>query len=247
MASLFQQQTGPQPPRQVTSAIEIQAILKNLQSARDALHIKFDERSLQFQSFVVQLDEQHLWLDELIPREGDKFMAQGESFRIDSWHDGVHVFWDCSSATCVELEGAPAYRLPLPAELTHHQKRGAFRAGMPPGIQALLTLADSRLKKNVQGRLNDVSATGCRATFEGDLQGLIKPGQELGQSWIALPDGGRLSVTLEARHIKHDVERNTTLLGLAFKKVDAMTQRQIDRFVNFLQREARRFEREDLF
>lgn len=93
MASLFQQQTGPQPPRQVTSAIEIQAILKNLQNARDALHIKFDERSLQFQSFVVQLDEQYLWLDELIPREGDKFMAQGESFRIDSWHDGVHVFW----------------------------------------------------------------------------------------------------------------------------------------------------------
>lgn len=247
MSSLFQQQNGPQPPREVTSPIEVLSILKGLFNQRSSLQIRFDERSTQFQTFIVHVDNQYVWLDELIPREGDRFMTQGESFRVDAWHDGVHIHWNAPAADCLDYDESPAYRLPLPSQLTYHQKRGAYRASMPPGIQAKLFLRHQKTRATLEGRVLDVSATGCQVTFEGDCSDQIKSGEEYTQSWLILPDGSRLDVILEARHLRFNENRDNSYVGMAFKKVDALTQRQIDRFVNFLQREARRLEKDDLF
>jgi c-di-GMP-binding flagellar brake protein YcgR len=52
---------------------------------------------------------------------------------------------------------------------------------------------------------------------------------------------------MEVRHAVYEEAIDETHIGLRFKQPGALMQRQIDRFVNFLQREARRLEKDDLF
>ncbi|SDS67806.1 c-di-GMP-binding flagellar brake protein YcgR, contains PilZNR and PilZ domains [Halopseudomonas xinjiangensis] len=246
---LFEQEVGPQPPRDVRSQIEITSLLKTLQQSRDPLMVTFSERAQKFQSFIVNIDSASgmLWIDELIPREGDRYVEQGESFRIDAWHEGVHMRWSCAGAQKVVFENAPAYSAPLPADMIYHQKRGAFRAAVHRSLETKVGLIKQQRQHQILGELADISATGCKARFVGDLRNQVTPGELHEQSFVELPDAGRIGLTVEVRHIVYDEAAGESHVGLRFHQPPPSAQRQIDRYVNTLQREARRLEKEDLF
>ncbi|MNP39202.1 Flagellar brake protein YcgR [compost metagenome] len=52
---------------------------------------------------------------------------------------------------------------------------------------------------------------------------------------------------VEVRHVKYDEKLNLTFAGMRFHRINGLEQRQVERFVYQLQREARRFEKEELF
>lgn len=249
MSTLFNQEAGPQPPRDLRSPIEILSLLKNIQQRRDPLHITFLERPQKFQSFLVKIDieAKALWLDEMMPRGGDRYAIAGEAFRVDAWHEGVHMRWECAGAQRLILDGAPTYSTPIPLEMVYHQKRGAFRAVVKRSMQLGVHLGHAKRDVSLDGTLVDISATGCKARFSGDRTKQLPPGDLFERCWLELPETGRLSPGIEIRHAHYDPESNETHAGLIFRQPAAGAQRQIDRFVNFLQREARRLEKEDLF
>lgn len=249
MTSLFAQPDGPQPPRDVRSPIEICALLKNLQQSRTPLSIHFNDRNDAFQSFIVQLDNQRqlVWIDEMIPQAGDRYMSQGEPCRLEAWQEGAHLYWQGEGAVREMLDDAPAFRLNLPQLLVYHQKRGAFRAPVRRSLDVGISLAHSKLGAAPRGHLMDISATGCKARLEGNQVNLLPPGEVFDLSHLNLPDSGRTPVAVEIRHRHYFTDGDETHVGLMFHRMGPGLQRQIDRFVNFLQREARRMERDDLF
>ena len=249
MSNLFSQEAGPQPPREIRAQVEIMALLKTLMQSRDPLTITFADRNQKFQSFIVKLDtdQAELWIDEMIPREGDKYASQGESFRIDAWHEGIHMRWNCPGATQVQLEDAPAYATGVPDEMHYHQKRGAFRASVRRTANIAIELAHPERQRRFTAYLMDLSATGCKVRLEGDLSRFMMAGELYTPAILNLPDAGRVEVAAEVRHVHFREDANETHVGLMFKQPSALAQRSIDRFVNYLQREARRLEREDLF
>lgn len=249
MSSLFNQEPGPQPPRDVRSPIEILSLLKNIQQHRDHLRITFTDRPQKFQSFIVQIDNatKTLWIDEMMPRDGDRFATAGEAFRVDAWHEGVHMRWHCPGVQRLMLDGVPTYCAPLPEEMVYHQKRGAFRAAVRRSMELPVHLGHAERDVALDGTLVDISATGCKVRFTGDCTHQLPPGDLFERCSLELPDSGRLSLSVEMRHAQYDSASNESQVGLAFRQNPANTQRQIDRFVNHLQREARRLEKEDLF
>lgn len=247
--NLFEQEAGPQPPRQISSSLEINVLLKNLHAARTHVMISFAQRAQKYQSYVIDVDSttNSYWLDEMIPREGNRHAALGEPFRIEAWHEGVHMVWHCESATEVDLDGAPAFCASTPGELLYHQKRGAYRATVHRTLETGIGLIHDKRDTRLTGHLLDISATGCKARFSGDQSAQLKPGDIFQPSYLDLPETGRLSVALEIRHAIYDEARDETCAGLRFRQPSPIAQRQIDRYVNTLQREARRLEKDDLF
>lgn len=238
---------APQPPKVLTTPLEIIANLRMLQDNHDPLIITFHERAQRFQSYLVGIDREknELALDEMIPRDGERFLAAGESFRVEGFHEGVRIAWESTvSMHVVERDGERTYHGPLPDEVVYHQRRNAFRAALKLSQLVDIEVAGEKIKYPVRGKLLDISATGCKLRFDGNIAERLQLGQVYERFSVGLPFGS-MTAPVELRHLHFEERIDTTFAGVRFHNMSGLVQRQVERFVYQLQREARRFDKDD--
>ncbi|MHC6226668.1 flagellar brake protein [Pseudomonas sp. X10] len=246
---MFNETDAPQPPKVLNTPLEIAANLRLLLEGNDPLIITFHERSQRFQSYVVHVDRagNTLALDEMIPRDGERFLENGEPFRIEGFHDGVRIAWECNTPLSItEIDGHRCYRGSLPEEVTYHQRRNAFRAALKLSQLLEVVLDGDKLKGDgaLRGKLLDISATGCKLRFEGNVEERLQLGQVYEKFAAGAPLG--LNQTMvELRHLHYEERFNTTFAGVRFHNLNGQMQRRVESFVYQLQREARRFDKDD--
>ncbi|MEK1906933.1 MAG: flagellar regulator YcgR PilZN domain-containing protein [Pseudomonas sp.] len=247
MSNPFLDEDGPQPPKVLSAPLEIFTNLRLLQQHNDPLVITFKDRNQRFQSFVVEANRERgvLALDELVPNDGERFLKNGEAFRVEGFHDGVRIAWDCEDPIEIgELEGARCYWCHLPEKIIYHQRRSAFRAQLAQAQMVNIELNGKRLNRPIKGQMLDISATGCRLRFPGDITNVLQPGQVYESLSASLPVGN-LSTSIEARHVRFDEKVEMTFVGARFHRLGGLESRQVERFVYQLQREARRTDKDD--
>ena len=247
MSNASNVEDAPQPPKVLGTPLEVAANLRMLQESHDPLIITFHERALRCQSFLVEVDRENLRivLDEMIPREGEKYLEAGEPFKVEGFHDGVRVAWECNGTLSItQKEGGRCYVGALPSEVVYHQRRNAFRAALKLSQLVDVEIAGDRLKNTLVGKLLDISAHGCKLRFDGDISERLQLGQIYERFAAALPFGS-MTAPVELRHLHFEDRIDTTFVGVRFHNISGLVQRQIERFVYQLQREARRFDKDD--
>jgi len=249
VSSPFSQEDGPQPPKVLKAPVEIVANLRQLQQNHDPLIITFHERNQRFQSYVIEVDRDKnlLILDELVPNDGERYLANGEAFNVEAFHEGVRVAWKCEqNVRITEHEGARCYFSPMPLEVTYHQRRSAFRAPLKQTELIKVELAGDKLRTAIPGHLLDISATGCKLRFPGNISSSLQAGQVYERFTARFPFGA-MTTAIEMRHVQYEEKVDTTFVGARFHRINGQEQRLVERFVYQLQREARRFESDGLF
>jgi len=246
---VFDDADAPQPPQVLTTPLEVVSNLRALQDSHDPLIITFHDRAQRFQSYVVEVDRDSgtLALDELIPRDGEKFIENGEAFRVEGFHDGVRIAWECTTALTISQCGqGRCYRGSLPEQIVYHQRRNAFRAALKLSQLVDIVLDGDRLKGSgmLRGKLLDISATGCKLRFDGNVEDYLQLGQVYDRFSASKPLG-MSQVMVELRHLHYEERFNTTFAGVRFHNLNGQVQRRIESFVYQLQREARRFDKDD--
>ena len=237
----------PQPPKVLTTPLEIAANMRALMESHDPLIITFHERTHRFQSYIIAVDRDsnQITFDEMIPRDGERFLANGEPFRVEGFHDGVRIAWEVKAQFNL-IEAPRSYLGPLPEEVVYHQRRNAFRAALKLASLVDIQVGGEKLKAPLKGKLLDISATGCKLRFEGDFSERMQLGQVYDRFMAALPFGN-MSTSVELRYLHFEERLNTTFAGVRFHNISGLVQRQVERFVYQLQREARRFDKDDDF
>jgi c-di-GMP-binding flagellar brake protein YcgR len=237
----FAEDEGPQPPQILKTAVEIQANLRLLLDNHIPLLIRFAERNQRYQTYLVEISREKGWIafDELIPSDGERLMASAEPFQVEGYYEGVRIAWNNNHPVHLnELDGAPCYWTPLPDQILYHQRRNAYRA--PLSAQPIAAeLSGQSIKKPLEGKVLDMSATGCKISFPGNLQNSLQAGQVYEHLSAKLPFG-TITTAAELRHVVFDEKLDLTFCGMRFYRISGLTQRQIERFVYQLQREARR-------
>ncbi|WJK08531.1 flagellar brake protein [Pseudomonas fluorescens] len=239
---------APQPPKVLTTPLEISSNLRQLQESHDPLIITFHERSQRFQSYLIEVDRENgsIKLDEMIPRDGERFLEAGEPFKVEGFHDGVRIAWECTGTLSIkDSDGDRFYTGALPTEVVYHQRRNAFRAALKLTDLVSVVLGGEKLKAPLDGKLLDISATGCKLRFEGDITDRLQLGQVYDRL-IAAPLFGNQPVSVELRYLHFEEKLNITFAGLRFHNISGPAARNVERFVYQLQREARRFDKDDL-
>ena len=247
MSNALNAEDAPQPPKVLTTPLEIAGNLRMLQESHDPLIITFHERTQHFQSYVVNVDRENnsIALDEMIPRDGERFLLAGEPFRIEGFHEGVRIAWESNGPLTIdESNGTRCYRGTLPDEVVYHQRRNAFRAALKLAQLVSIELGGEKLKVPLAGKLLDISATGCKLRFDGDISNGLQLGQVYDRFIAALPFGN-MTTSVELRYLHHEEKIDTTFAGVRFHNMSGLVQRQVERFVYQLQREARRFDKDD--
>lgn len=244
--SPFQDNDGPQPPKLLKAHAEIVANLRLLQENNQPLVVSFEGRSQRFQSFVVDVDGKNgqLTLDELVPNDGERFLSNAETYSVQAFHEGVRIAWKCDRPTQIYQDSSSrCYIAPLPTEMYYHQRRNAYRAQLKKTDEVAVELAGKKLRAPLTGELQDISATGCKLKLKGDQSHALQSGEVYEQFTAALPFGA-VTTPVEMRHIAYNEKLDVTLVGARFYSLSGQVQRNIERFVYQLQREARRFDSE---
>jgi len=239
VSNLFFGDEGPQPPKVLTAPLEIYANLRPLLDNNIPLTLRFHERSQRYQSYLVEMNRETGWiaLDELIPNDGERLLLQGEAFNVEGFYEGARIFWTSQQDVHLgEIDGARCYWIPTPAELTYHQRRNAYRAQLKE-LAVTAQLGGAAVRNALEGRLLDISATGCKLSIKGN-QGNLQTGQVY-ELAAKLPIG-TIQTEVELRHLVVDEKLDMTMCGLRFHRLSGLTQRQIERLVYQLQRDARR-------
>lgn len=248
MSTPFTKDEGPLPPQILKTPAEVYSSLRTLHESNTPLLLSFTERRQCYQTFLVNINREKGWIaiDELVPNDGERLLIAGEAFQIEGLHEGVRIAWTNEHpAHASELDDAPCYWIPLPREIQYHQRRSAYRAqlmGQP--INAILN--GRTIKTPLVGTMLDMSATGCKLSFKGDIQDRLQTGQIYERFSATLPFG-TVTTEVELRHLAYDDKTDTTFCGLRFYRISGMTQRQVERFVYQMQREARRDQVVDRF
>lgn len=240
MSNPFAKEEGPQPPQILKTPAEIYSSLRPLLDSHTPLLLRFTERSQRYQTFLVDINREKGWiaLDELVPNDGERLLNAGETFQIEGFYEGVRIAWNNDHpAHAGELHDAPCYWIPLPVEILYHQRRNAYRAQLMGPISVVLN--GRTIKKPLAGTLLDMSATGCKLSFKGDIQDRLQTGQVYEQLSAKLPFG-TITTEVELRHLAYDEKIDATFCGMRFHRISGLTQRNVERFVYQLQREARR-------
>lgn len=244
---MFDAQDAPQPPKVLTTPLEIASNLRMLQESHDPLIITFQDRTQRFQSYVVDVNRENntLALDEMIPRGGERFLEAGIPFRVEGFHEGVRIAWECTTPLSIDdTHDHRCYRGALPREVLYHQRRSAFRAALKLSHLIDVQVAGEKLKSPIKGKLLDVSATGCKLRFEGDIGENLQLGQVYERFTAALPFG-QITTPVELRYLHFEERLNITFAGMRFHNMSGNVQRQVERFVYQLQRDVRRFDKDD--
>ncbi|MCX4219879.1 MULTISPECIES: flagellar brake protein [Pseudomonas] len=247
MSNVLSADDAPQPPKVLTTPLEISSNLRQLQESHDPLIITFHERSQRFQSYLIKVDRETatIALDEMIPRDGERFLLAGEPFKVEGFHDGVRIAWECDGKLNIEeSSGDRFYTGDLPTEVVYHQRRNAFRAALKLTDLVSVVLGGEKLKSPIDGKLLDISATGCKLRFEGDITDRLQLGQVYDRL-IAAPLFGNQPASVELRYLHFEEKLNITFAGLRFHNISGPAARNVERFVYQLQREARRFDKDD--
>ncbi len=92
------------------------------------------------------------------------------------------------------------YRGALPDEVVYHQRRNAFRAALKLAQLVSVELGGDKLKSPVDGKLLDISATGCKLRFDGDITERLQLGQVYERFIAALPFGN-MTAPVELRYL----------------------------------------------
>ncbi|MCY1443542.1 Flagellar brake protein YcgR [compost metagenome] len=191
-------------------------------------------------------DSNMISLDEMIPRDGERYLLAGEPFRVEGFHEGVRIAWESNGQLNIdESGGSRCYRGPLPDEVVYHQRRNAFRAALKLAQLVNVNLDGEKLKAPISGKLLDISATGCKLRFDGDITGSLQLGQVYDRFNADLPFG-KMTAPVELRYLHFEERISTTFAGVRFHNMSGLVQRQVERFVYQLQREARRFDKDDI-
>ena len=229
--------------------MEIVANLRQLQQNHDPLIITFLERNQRFQSYVIDVDREKnlLILDELVPNDGERYLANGEPFSVEAFHEGVRVAWQSEQTVRItEHDGSRCYFSPMPLEVTYHQRRSAFRAPLKQAELIKVQLAGDKLRTAIPGDLLDISATGCKLRFPGNISSSLQAGQVYERFTARFPFGA-MTTAIEMRHVLYEEKLDTTFVGARFHRINGQEQRLVERFVYQLQREARRADSDGLF
>jgi c-di-GMP-binding flagellar brake protein YcgR len=186
----------------------------------------------------VDLKSRAFAFDKITPEDGNEYIKAGKKMELSADFRGILVKFN--------LEGGLKYRKEnqefiskFPEKLLYLQRRDAYRAIVPRTYSVHCVFRSSESKKTFKGRLQDISGSGFKAFFKGDICEMLTTVENFDESTLHVGDES-MDCGLDARHAIYNEEKEITYCGFSFQPLTGMKSRYIETMVNNLQFEEQR-------
>jgi c-di-GMP-binding flagellar brake protein YcgR len=187
---------------------------------------------------LANLKNSSFFLDQVVPQKGNELIRGGHRFGIIADSQGIKIEFDVTGRLKYQPE-KEQFRVEFPSQVLYLQRRTAYRVIIPPAHEILVKLKMQDEGGNLVGQLADISSSGFKSLFKGDIVDRLKANTEIPIARIKFNDDNNMDCSLHARHIVR-TKSGDTQVGFAFNMISGMGQRFLDRLVGELQWEERR-------
>ena len=202
------------------------------------INIEGSEEKFTSAITLANLKNSSFFLDQVVPQKGNELIRAGQKFSIIADSQGVKIEFDVSGRLKYQPD-KEQYRVEFPSQVLYLQRRTAYRVMIPPAHQILVKLKMQDGGENLVGQLSDISSSGFKSIFKGDIVERLKANADIPIARIKFNDDNNMDCSLYARHIIN-TKSGDTQVGFAFNMISGMGQRFLDRLVGELQWEERR-------
>ncbi|WP_221800388.1 flagellar brake protein [Oceanobacter mangrovi] len=197
----------------------------------------------------VQLKSRSFFLSDILPESGAELIRSGKRFRIECENQGASVRFVADG----RLRFQPAnneFRGEFPSQVEYLQRRGAYRVAVPDAHPIQVNLPDQRdqspmlVTPTIAGRLQDLSESGFKAIFQGDIMEELRQLNPIHGAEIRFNREHHMDCSLELKHLILDRDGNT-LAGYVFLQMSSAAQRYIRKLITDFQWEERQARQQD--
>lgn len=228
------------PDRYYYGAGDIYGVLRALQTERSLVNLQFDGSAQLYNTMILDanLQERYFLIDEVTPRDGHRKIDEGTKFSLRASIHGIKVHAkDLVSARTLSNADGIYYQVPFPAKMLYMQRREAFRAYIPGGMKTTARFSTLEREENLFGRILNMSATGIRVGFPGEVKPDFGPMEKFNVLIDIHVQEQVLECEVEIVYFQYSKERNQTMCGCRFIDLPRASQYIVNRFVTFVQRE----------
>ncbi|GLQ32205.1 flagellar brake protein [Litoribrevibacter albus] len=219
------------------------SVLRTIQDNRYPTTLSFHSHDQDYLTQVIKADIKNrcFFIDELKPPSGHKLAASKESFDIITKLNGVEIIIKGAQIVGAgKSEDGTFYKLTFPEEILYLQRRHAFRVDLPEDSEVYAEIRGDEHQSTSHARVLDVSATGCRVRLKQMPEPPFVQGEILPMFMLKISKSVQVEGQAELRFVAQDEKDGSYLLGIELKELFGLGHRTMERFVNELQRDARK-------
>lgn len=233
--------TGPTDSRYFHKPEDVKRTIKLLRDTRAALTLNFDGDPSSYQARILDIIGDTFLLEDIVPRSGHKHLIEGREFTATARMRGMYAYFAGNRVAESSSErGLPYYVVPLPNRLLYQQRRRAARFQIPlkiAGNGASLTLSE---RQNLQGKIVDISAGGCRVTFPGPMDPPLAVSNTKEPCEIDVPKLLQLKATGVIRHMHGNRDGSEVTCGIELVEMSITDRRRLEKFIQSISRASQR-------
>jgi len=218
----------------ITDAGRVARLLERLARRYTPLTVQIPGHKDFYTSCIVDVDNKHVLLDELLPNTGHQLFMAERNLLVKGKIEGIDIQFTATLKKVEDQGGMLTYHMTLPNPLEYRQRRMAYRVHIPV-TSNLDAIIENRNGEMVKGMLHDLSFGGAGVIFPV-RQSVMGIGC-LHECAVQLPDDEWIYCTAELRYSKEIKARGTQLLGVQFLDLTPMQTRHIGRCISQLERE----------
>lgn len=214
-----------QESRYLSSRDDVAQVFRFFRDQQSEIKLRFNSAALGVQSFtarVLELTNDQVLLQNIIPRNGIEHLQNGEAFSISGRADGLFVYISDNSVIANRTSGnsaaegsiAGCVRIALPSTVLYQQRRRSERVRLP--VQANSHRSHIRLGDitPLYGRILDISAHGAKIRIEQAREDSIRKDQRLENCAVNVPNQLSIEASYIVRHALFNDAQQTMTCGL---------------------------------
>ena len=220
--------------RYLSTPAEIEACFKGFRDERMPLTLTLDGDGEQITVKVLDVTSRGVLIEDVLPRTALGLLKKRPKFSISVRAAGSFAFVEQSIISGEgEERGLPYFHIPFPKRMMFQQRRRAARLKLPLRVSSAGAHVTIFASQDLVGRIIDVSAGGCRASFPSAADGQFELGQVFANSAISLPPRLELHSEVAIRH-QHVQRDGTVTAGLEFTTMHVTDRRRLEQFIQSL-------------
>jgi len=233
------------PNSLLTNNADIYGALRTLVMMDEPVTVLLEGISSPYTTRISDVDfkSRSFFMSELIPADGNEMLRQGKRFRIKCEKRGVTISFLADGRLRYQTS-SQRYRGEFPSKIEYIQRRGSYRVNVPSAHQLTVEIPESEsndpdlIVPKYRGRLLDLSESGFKAMFTGDMHQELKDLNPVAAATIRFNEQQHMDCGLELKHLITDQQGNTRA-GYVFTRISSNAQRYIRKLITDFQWEER--------